>query len=118
MGRDFIDLMFRAFSDRSRLRILHLLQGGDSCVGDIVEALRLPQPKVSRHLGYLRKAGLVVVRKAGLWCFYSLAPVQSPFHKKLLDCIGCCFGDVPELRADARRAAKLKAAGGCCPKPR
>ncbi|HJT75998.1 MAG TPA: metalloregulator ArsR/SmtB family transcription factor [Gemmataceae bacterium] len=117
MRRDLIDLMFRAFSDRTRLRILHLLLGGESCVGDIVEVLRLPQPKVSRHLGYLRKAGLVAVRKAGLWCFYSLAPVESPFHKNLLDCIACCFGDVPELKADARRAAKVKAHGGCCPKP-
>ncbi|HJT76016.1 MAG TPA: metalloregulator ArsR/SmtB family transcription factor [Gemmataceae bacterium] len=115
MGSELIDLMFRAFSDGTRLRILHLLQGGEMCVRDIVDALRLPQPKVSRHLGYLRKAELVAVRKAGLWCFYSLAPVQSPFHKKLLDCIACCFGDVPELKADARRAAKLKKSGGCCP---
>ena len=115
MGSELIDLMFRAFSDRTRLRILHLLKGGESCVGDIVEVLRLPQPKVSRHLSYLRKAGLVIVRKSGLWCFYSLAPVQSPFHKNLLNCISCCFRDVPELKADARRAAKLKRSAGCCP---
>ncbi len=117
MGTEQIDLMFRAFSDRTRLRILHLLQAGESCVGDLVEALRLPQPRVSRHLAYLRKAGLVVVRKAGLWSHYSLAPVQSPFHKKLLDCLGCCLRDVPELRADAERACRLRKAGGCCPRP-
>ncbi|MBN1492026.1 MAG: transcriptional regulator, partial [Phycisphaerae bacterium] len=51
-----IDLMFRAFSDRTRLRILHILQDGELCVGDIVEILRAPQPRVSRHLAYLRKA--------------------------------------------------------------
>jgi ArsR family transcriptional regulator len=115
---DLIDLMFRAFSDRTRLRVLHLLQAGESCVGDLVAALRLPQPRVSRHLAYLRKAGLVGCRKQGLWCFYSLAPVRSPFHDNLLRCLACCFQDVPELQADARRAARLKASGGCCPDPK
>jgi ArsR family transcriptional regulator len=116
MSDQQIDLMFRAFSDRTRLRVLNLLQAGESCVGDIVAALGVPQPRVSRHLAYLRRAGLVVARKAGLWSYYSLAPHQSPFHKNLLDCLACCFREVPELRADARRAAKLREAGGCCPK--
>ena len=80
--------MFRAFSDRTRLRILHLLQGGEMCVGDIVDGLQVPQPRVSRHLAYLRKAGLVVARKEGLWTFYSLAPAQNDFHKNLLHCLG------------------------------
>src|ERR1043165_6615048 len=118
MSTDVIDLMFRAFSDRTRLRILHLLQQGELCVGDIVDTLRVPQPRVSRHLSYLRRAGLVVGRKEGLWCFYALAPVQSPFHKNLLDCITCCLCDVPELKADTNRATKLKEGGGGCPKPR
>jgi ArsR family transcriptional regulator len=56
--------MFRAFSDRNRLRILHLLQDGEMCVGDIVNVLQVPQPRVSRHLAYLRRAGLVVVQSA------------------------------------------------------
>ena len=51
--------MFRAFSDRTRLRLLHLLRGGEGCVCDLVRVLGVPQPKVSRHLAYLRKAGLV-----------------------------------------------------------
>ena len=59
---DSIDLMFRAFSDRTRLRILHILQGGELCVGDLVEILLAPQPRVSRHLASLRKAHLVVAR--------------------------------------------------------
>ena len=53
-----VDLMFRAFSDRNRLRILHLLQGGEMCVGDIVDILQVPQPRVSRHLAYLPSRGL------------------------------------------------------------
>ena len=111
-----IDLMFRAFCDQTRLRILSLLRDGELCVNDIVEVLQVPQPRVSRHLGHLRKAGLVIARKSGLWIHYSLAPTKSEFHRKLLDCATCCFDEVPELKADAARAAKLKKSGGCCPK--
>ncbi len=113
-----IDLMFRAFSDRNRLRILHLLQEKEMCVGDLVYILQVPQPRVSRHLAYLRKAGMVVGRKAGLWNYYSLAPSENEFHKNLLKCLGSCFGDVPEIKADAARACKVKKAGGCCPNPK
>jgi ArsR family transcriptional regulator len=107
--------MFRAFSDRTRLRILHLLRNREHCVGDLVAILRVAQPTVSRHLAYLRRSGLVVVRKAGQWSYYSLSPAKGPFHENLLHCIGSCFAEVPELKADAARAAKLKKSGGCCP---
>ena len=100
------DRIFRAFSDATRLRILNLLRGGEICVCDLVEALGVSQPKVSRHLAYLRKAGLVRARKDGLWSHYSLAPARNEFHRKLLDCLTCCFGDVPSLAEDA---AKLRA---------
>jgi ArsR family transcriptional regulator, arsenate/arsenite/antimonite-responsive transcriptional repressor len=111
-----IDLMFRAFSDRTRLRILHVLQGGELCVGDIVKILQAPQPRISRHLAYLRKANLVLVRKSGLWSHYNLAPAKMPFHRKLLECLAKCFGEVPEVQADSARAAKIRKSGGCCPK--
>lgn len=112
---DHIDTMFRAFSDRTRLRILRLLVDGEICVGDLVEILQLPQPTVSRHLAYLRKAELVEVRKEGQWVYYSLATSQSSFQSKLYECLEDCFGEVPELKADARRAKKVKRSGGCCP---
>jgi len=110
-----VDLMFRAFCDRTRLRILSLLQDGELCVGDIVESLQVPQPKVSRHLAYLRKASLVTVRKEGLWYYYSLASPRTEFHRKLLDCAITCFKDVPEIKSDNSRARKLRKSGGCCP---
>ena len=110
-----IDLMFRAFCDGTRLRILSLLQDGDLCVGDIVESLQVPQPKVSRHLGQLRKAGLVTARKEGLWIHYSLATPTTEFHRKLLECAVTCFQDVPEIKSDNNRSKKLRGAGGCCP---
>lgn len=109
-----IDLMFRAFADPTRLRVLHLLISGESCVGDIVAVLELPQPLVSRHLAYLRRAGLVVDRRVGKWKHYSLAPAGGSFHENLLCCISKCFGEVPELKADARRAGLLRKSGGCC----
>ena len=112
-----IEAMFRAFADRTRLRILHLLRDGELCVGDIVSILQLPQAKVSRHLNYLRKAGLVEVRKQGLWRFYRLHSARSAFHHKLLDCLGDCFSGVPGIAADKQRAGKLRESGGCCPQP-
>jgi ArsR family transcriptional regulator len=107
--------MFRAFSDPTRLRILRLLQAGECCVGDLVSILELPQPSVSRHLAYLREAGLVNDRKQGLWVYYSLTSAEGDFHRSLLGCLECCFALVPELQADARRAAELRQSGGCCP---
>ena len=108
-----VDRMFRAFSDRTRLRILHLLRNGQLCVCDLVEIIAVPQPKVSRHLAYLRRAGLVLARKEGLWSYYKLAPARDPFHQKLLDCLTCCFGSVPELAKDAKALAANKGRN-CC----
>ena len=107
--------MFRAFSDRNRLRILCLLQEGESCVGDIVATLQVPQPRVSRHLAYLRRAGLVLSQKVGLWTYYRLSPVRNDFHRNLLGCLKTCFREVPEIKADAERAGKIRQTGGCCP---
>ena len=107
--------MFRAFSDPIRLRILHLLRDGELCVCDLVEILRLPQPTISRHLSYLRKASLVKMRQERSWNFYALVPGRSRFHKKLLECLGTCFDDVPELADDRRRARQVRLQGGCCP---
>ncbi len=108
------DKMFRAFADRTRLRILCLLQDGELCVSDIISILKVHQAKASHHLNYLRRAGLVETRKAGLWNFYRLRPATSPFHEKLLECLGQCFTSVPGLAADRALAAKLKVSGGCC----
>ncbi len=109
------DALFRAFSDRTRLRILHLLREGEWCVGDLVRIIDVPQPTASRHLAYLRRAELVVTRRAGLWTFYTLAPARNAFHRKLLECLANCFTEVAELRRDGVRARELRQRGGCCP---
>ena len=108
-----VDRLFRAFSDRTRLRILRLLQQEELCVCDLVTILKVPQPTASRHLAYLRRAGLVHVRKAKSWSYYSLAEPRNSFHAKLLECLGSCFAEVPELARDDARRAKTKV-GKCC----
>ena len=106
--------MFRAFSEPIRLRILNLVQPGELCVCDLVAILRLPQPTISRHLSYLRRAGLVKVRQERSWNYYEIAPARSAFHIKLLECLGSCFRDVPEMTGDAKRAQAVRKRGGCC----
>ena len=110
-----IELLFRALADQTRLRLLNLIGDDEVCVCFLVEALNTTQPKISRHLAYLRRAGLVRGRKRGLWVFYSLAPAGSRFHRDLLACLGSCFQDVPELAKDSRKAERIRKAGGCCP---
>lgn len=97
------DRLFRAFADRTRLRILNLLTAGELCVCDLVNVLDVPQPTASRHLGYLRRAGLVVVRKENQWSFYRLAPTAGPLHRTLLECIQMCCNEMPELARDTKR---------------
>ena len=114
MAKPTVNLMFRAFSDRTRLRILHLLLRGEMCVCDIVSITRVPQPKASRHLAYLLRAGLIVKRKQGLWAYYRLTTAASPFHHSLMKCLKECFRDVPELASDAKRASRTCCQPGEC----
>lgn len=108
-----LDTIFRALSDLTRLRIVNLLRRGELCVCDLVNVLDVPQPTVSRHLGYLRRAGLVQARKEGLWHYYRLAPCRSVFHERLMQCLAVSEAQAPELKADTKR---LRSAGrrDCC----
>lgn len=108
------DRMFRAFSDRTRLRILHLLLDGELCVCDIVRVLEMSQPKISRHLAYLRRAGLVQARKDGLWMHYKLIPADDDFHQSLMNCLRSCFNTVPELMLDRKRLGAKACGPECC----
>jgi ArsR family transcriptional regulator, arsenate/arsenite/antimonite-responsive transcriptional repressor len=68
-----LDLLFRALADPTRLRLLNLIADREICVCYFVEILKTSQPKVSRHLAYLRKAGIVATRRDGKWMHYRLA---------------------------------------------
>src|SRR5919199_1477675 len=72
------ELLFRALADRTRLRLLNMMSGGEVCVCFFVEILGESQPKISRHLAYLRKAGVVAARREGKWIHYGLARPVDP----------------------------------------
>ena len=98
-----IKTIFRALSDRTRLRILNLLQGGELCVCHLVAVFDVPQPTASRHLSYLRKAGLVVARKEGLWSYYRFAPPCCKSHEMLMKCLTQYFQEETVFAKDNQR---------------
>jgi len=105
------DRLFRALSDKTRLRILNLLLTGELCVCDLVAVLDVPQPTASRHLAYLRKVSLVTVRKKSVWCYYQLAPATTDFEAALRKCIECC-GELPRLAKDVELLKENRS--NCC----
>jgi ArsR family transcriptional regulator len=100
-----VDFTFRAFSDWTRLRILNLLRSGELCVCDLTDILETSQPRISKHLAYLRKSKLVIGRKEGLWSYYRLAPARDAFHRSLLESLEACVAHAPELAKDTKRLA-------------
>lgn len=102
-----LETVFKALSDRTRLRILGLLSAGEICVCDIHGSLGLPQPTVSRHLAYLRKTGLVAGRKDGLWVHYSLASLPDPVVQAVLDAVKHALGHVGAHERDKRRLSRM-----------
>jgi len=75
---DALTTVYAALADPTRLRILSLLSEDEICVCHIHAGLNVPQPTASRHLAYLRKAGLVEARRDGIWMHYRLAPIDNP----------------------------------------
>ena len=115
MTRPSPDRLFRAFADETRLRILSLLaHRKELCVCDIMAILRRPQSLVSRHLAYLKGAGLAVGRRQGLWSYYSLARPEGRLHRRLIGCLRECIDGVPGMREDMRRLGKMDALGLNC----
>ena len=100
-----LERTFKALADQTRLRILGLLRAGEICVCDIHGTLGVPQPTASRHLAYLRRAGLVKGRKAGLWVHYSLAELPDPVMQALLDAVTHAIGHLEAGDRDRRRLA-------------
>jgi ArsR family transcriptional regulator, arsenate/arsenite/antimonite-responsive transcriptional repressor len=103
----FLEKAFKALSDQTRLRIIGLLRNGEVCVCDMHGSLGLPQPTVSRHLAYLRNAGLVATRKEGLWVHYRLAELPDPVMQAVLDAVTHAIGHVDAGERDRKRLASL-----------
>lgn len=106
--------LLKAVADESRLRILNLLiNRGELCVCDIEAILGATQTKVSRHLAYLRRSGLVRTRRSGLWVLYSIAPMQEAARREILSFLPrlLCTSDIAlrDLRKLDTRIHR-----GCC----
>jgi ArsR family transcriptional regulator len=102
--------VYRALSDETRLRILALLKDGEVCVCHIHGGLRLPQPTISRHLAYLRRAGLVTARRDGVWMHYRLALPASPIVKGVLDAALHALSHAVVTERDAKQLRQERAA--------
>ncbi|MEY2530861.1 MAG: ArsR family transcriptional regulator, arsenate/arsenite/antimonite-responsive transcriptional [Verrucomicrobiota bacterium] len=77
-------LLFRTLSDPTRLRLLNLLACGETCVCELSDTLRVVQPKVSRHLAQLKRAGLVEAQREGKWMHYRWAQQGDPLVRHVL----------------------------------
>src|SRR5262245_52977241 len=106
-----METLFRALGDSTRLRILGLLLTADVCVCDIHESLKVPQSKASRHLAYLRRAGLVETRRDGLWIHYRLGTLSDPVIAAIGDAVRHALTHVDAIQRDAER---LRKRNGCC----
>lgn len=106
-----LDVLFRALADPTRLRLLNLIGNREICVCYFVEILGISQPKISRHLAYLRRAGVVASRRDGKWMHYRLSvPGDEAVACVLRETLKHLAGR-PEIQRDI---AKL---GSACCKP-
>lgn len=104
-----LDLLFRALADPTRLRLLNLIADREICVCYFVEILGISQPKISRHLAYLRRAGIVAVRREGRWMHYRLVVPRDAAAASILKETLVHLRKRPGLRNEL---AKLTSA--CC----
>ena len=103
------DLFFRALADRTRLRLLHLMGKDEVCVCFFVEILKTNQPKISRHLAYLRRAGVVGARRQGPWMHYRIVePADADAARVLKNTLTWLAND-REMQRDRERLVKV-----CC----
>ena len=99
-GKFKLDEFFAALADRTRLRLLNLMCDGEVCVCFFAETLGTNNPKISRHLAYLKRAGLVTGRRDGTWIHYSLTPPDDAGAAELLTSILKTFETDNEMKAD------------------
>lgn len=109
-----METAFKALADTTRLRILGLLLTGEVCVCHIHASLRISQPKASRHLAYLRKAGLVDTRREGLWVHYRMAILPDAVLETVQRTVTHALRHMDVIRKDIGRLNKIT---GCCLPP-
>ena len=102
-------LLFAAFADRTRLRLLNLMDGKEVCVCYLVEILGQSQPKISRHLAYLRRAGIVAARREGKWMHYKIVVPNHAGAARILSETLSVLREDKAMQADLSRLTKA-----CC----
>jgi ArsR family transcriptional regulator len=104
-----MERFFQALGDNTRLRLLNLMGDQEICVCYFVEILNQPQPKISRHLAYLRNAGIVTTRRDGKWMHYRIATPPNEGAAKVLQEILQWFKEEKTMQADRAKLTKA-----CC----
>ena len=104
-----MELFFRALADRTRLRLINLMSEDEVCVCFFVEILGAAQPKVSRHLAYLRRAGIVAARREGTWMHYRVVEPAHEDAARVLGDVRRWLARDPEMQKDRKRLVKV-----CC----
>ena len=102
-------LLFAAFADRTRLRLLNLMNGKEVCVCYFVEILGQSQPKISRHLAYLRRAGIVAARREGKWMHYRIVVPKHAGAARILSETLSVLSEDKTMQADLVRFSRA-----CC----
>jgi len=105
-----LSLFFAALADENRLRLLYLMKDGEICVCYLQGVLQTNQPKISRHLAYLKRAGLVEARRDGKWMHYRLKQLESSREKVLSETLRRLEQEAP-IKKDAQRLKQIQ----CCP---
>ena len=109
-GKDYdIELLFKALADRTRLRVINLIGDEEICVCFFVEVLKTNQPKISRHLAYLRRAGLVSTRREGKWMHYRLVDPPDEHAASIFREVRTWLANDPAMQRDRSRLLKI-----CC----
>jgi ArsR family transcriptional regulator, arsenate/arsenite/antimonite-responsive transcriptional repressor len=106
-------LFFRALADRTRLRLLNLIGNREVCVCFFVEILGTNQPKISRHLAYLRRAGIVEARREGKWMHYRVSEPTDPTAKSFLQGVRSWLEQDEAMKKDRARLDNIC----CAPRP-
>ena len=104
-----IEILFRALADRTRLRLLSLMGEDEICVCFLVEVLKTNQPKISRHLAYLRRAGVVAARREGKWMHYRIVEPRDEHAARIFGEVRTWLANDPVLQRDRARMNKI-----CC----
>ena len=100
--------VFKALGDETRIRLLKLIQHRELCVCELMQALDMTQSRVSRNLGILKNAGLVIDRRDGLWVYYSINNEADPSLLKLLGVLKDSYNDDKTIEADLSELSKAK----------